>query len=137
MQFFYSLLWGQCVDDKFMNQPLAFIVEDDPAQVEIFTKALQAAGYDVRTSVDGREAMEQLGQISPDLIVLDLHLPSADGERVLARIKHDERLTKTRILIATADGSFASYLRQQVDMILEKPVSYHQLRLLAERLRPL
>jgi CheY-like chemotaxis protein len=120
-----------------MSQPLALIVEDDPAQIEIFTKALQTAGYEVHTAVDGQVAIEQLGQLLPDLILLDLHLPFIDGEKVLARIKQDERLNKTRILIASADGSFAAYLRKQVDMVLEKPVSYHQLRLLAERLRPI
>ena len=119
-----------------MAQPLALIVEDDPSQLEIFTKALQTAGYEVATAVDGRQAIEQLGQIFPDLIVLDLHLPHVDGEKVLARIKQDERLNKARLLIASADGYFASYLRKQVDMVLEKPVSYHQLRLLAERLKP-
>ena len=119
-----------------MSLPIALIVEDDPPQIEIFTKALQMAGYEVETAVDGRQAIEQLGKISSDLIVLDLHLPHVDGEKVLAHIKQDERLAKARILIASADGSFAAYLRKQVDMVLEKPVSYHQLRLLAERLKP-
>ena len=119
-----------------MSKPLAFIIEDDPAQMEIFTKALQTAGYEVQTAVDGRVAMAQLGQIVPNLILLDLQLPFVDGERVLNWIKQDKRLAQARILIASADSSFASYLRKQVDMVLEKPVSYHQLRLLAERLRP-
>lgn len=119
-----------------MSQPLAFIVEDDPYQMEIFTKALEMAGYVVQTADNGRAALEQLPHIQPDLILLDLHLPFVDGEKVLARIKQDDRLVKTRILLASADGAFAGYLRKQVDMVLEKPVSYHQLRLLAERLKP-
>ena len=119
-----------------MSQSLALIVEDDPSQLEIFIQALRMADYEVQTAVDGRAAIDQLKHIVPNLILLDLHLPHVAGEKVLKYVKQDVRLANTRIVIASADGTAAAYLRKQVDIVLEKPISYHQLRLLAERLRP-
>ena len=119
-----------------MSKPLAVIIEDDPFQLDIFTKALEAADYDVVGIEEGNEAVRQLGEIVPHLILLDLHLPNVDGTQILAHIQADERLSQTRVLIASADGALAAYLRKQVDLVLEKPVSYSQLRLLAARLRP-
>ena len=119
-----------------MSNPLAMIIEDDPFQLDIFSKALEAAEYDVIGIEEGNEALKQLGEIVPNLILLDLHLPNVDGTQILAHIQADERLAQTRVLIASADGALAAYLRKQVDLVLEKPVSYSQLRMLASRLRP-
>jgi len=75
-----------------------------------------------------------LKEIVPDLIILDLHMPGVTGEELLKQIRADERMEKTRVIIASADALRAQQLSSQVDMVLLKPISFTQLNQLAGRL---
>ncbi len=116
-------------------KPLALIVEDDEDLATIFTEATQAAGYDVETVRAGDLAISRLNEIVPDLIVLDLHLPVVTGPQILKHIRTDERLRKSLVIIASADDRLAEYHRDKATMVMLKPISFVQLRDLAQRLR--
>jgi CheY-like chemotaxis protein len=118
------------------KNPLAYIVEDNLDTVTIFQSALERAGYDVEIAVDGAVAQKQLTEIVPDLIILDLHMPNVTGDIILKQIRSDERLSKARVFLATADANMASYLRDQAELVLLKPIGFSQLKELAERYRP-
>ena len=118
------------------KNPLAYIVEDNLDTVMIFQSALERAGYDVEIAVDGAVAQKQLTEIVPDLIILDLHMPNVTGDILLKQIRLDDRLSKTRVFLATADANMASYLRDQAELVLLKPIGFSQLKELAERFRP-
>lgn len=118
-----------------MNNPLALIIEDEADLADIFAKAIQSAEFDVQIIRRGDAALERLKRIAPDLVVLDLHLPGVKGADILARIRDDEKLASTRVIIATANPRMAEDLRDQADLILLKPIGYLQLRDLAQRLR--
>ena len=115
----------------------ALIIEDDPILATIFGKALQDSGYETEVINDGRLAQERLQEVVPVVIVLDLHLPNVSGEALLQEIKADDDLANTRIIIVSADADLVKKFRPQVDLALEKPVSFHQLRIMASRLAPL
>jgi CheY-like chemotaxis protein len=83
--------------------------------------------------VDGRTAVTRLADVVPALIVLDLHLPGISGGEILARIRADARLSKTRVILATADDRQADLINEQADIVLLKPISPTQLRELAKR----
>jgi two-component system cell cycle response regulator DivK len=119
-----------------MNR-IAVIIEDDPILATIFGKALQDIGYETEVINDGRLAEERLQEIVPIVIVLDLHLPKVSGEELLQQIKANGRLADTRIIIVSADATLVRQLRPQVDLALEKPVSFHQLRMMASKFAPL
>lgn len=119
-----------------MSKPLALVVEDDEDLATIFTEATLAAGYDVETTRTGDAAIARLAQIAPHLVVLDLHLPGVTGPQILKYMRADVRLRSARVLIASADQRLAEYSRDQATLILLKPISFSQLRDLAERLRP-
>jgi len=118
------------------TKPLAFIIEDNQDTVTIFQRALELAGYDVEVALDGAVAQKQLGLIVPDLIILDLHMPNVAGDVLLKQVRSDERLENTRVFLATADANMASHLRDQAELVLLKPISFSQLKELAERFRP-
>lgn len=118
------------------TKPLAYIVEDNPDTVMIFQSALERAGYVVRVALDGAVAQKELAEIVPDLIILDLHMPNVTGDIILKQVRADERLKKTRVFLATADANMASYLRDQAELVLLKPIGFSQLKELAERFRP-
>jgi len=116
-----------------MTKPFAFIVEDDPKLSEIFSISLRINCI-LETCADGNEALERLKTITPDIVVLDLNLPGASGTDILAAIRADQRLTKTRVILTTADERQAELLTDSADIVLLKPVSPGQLREIAQRL---
>jgi len=116
-----------------MTKPLALIIEDDPTLSQIFTITL-ASDFETETITDGQTAATRLADVVPALVLLDLNLPGMPGREILARIRGDERLSKTRVILATADDQQANMIYEQADMVLLKPISPTQLRELARRL---
>lgn len=121
------------LDTKPLGKPLALIIEDNEDQNLVFTKALEQAGYYTESIRDGTIAQARLSQVIPTVVVLDLHLPGVDGEKLLKQIRADERLAETRIILATADALLASALQSQGDFVFLKPISFSQLKQLATR----
>lgn len=69
------------------------LVEDDAFLRNVCEVKLKKAGLDVVSVVDGKDALEELGKGEkvPDLVLLDLLLPTMDGFEVLTRIRSDSR----------------------------------------------
>ena len=116
-----------------MTKPLALIIEDNEDQNLVFTTALDQAGYVTESIFDGGIALERLKQVVPEMVVLDLHLPNANGSVILHQIRTDPRLSAVHVILATADNAFASGLQFQTELVLLKPVSFSQLKQLAGR----
>jgi len=118
------------------NKPLGYIVEDYEDSANVFSWALEMAGYEVEIAADGAVAQKRLTEIVPELIILDLHMPNVPGDVLLQQIRSDKRLSKTRVFLATADANMAAQLRDKAELVLLKPISLIQLKDLAERFRP-
>ena len=120
-----------------MNE-LALIIEDDEDLASIFAEALRGIGYEVEQVADGRVAQDRLKNgVPPFLILLDMHLPHVSGADLLTNvIKKDERLSKTMVIITTADARMGDTYGDLVDFVMIKPISFVQLRDLTARLRP-
>jgi CheY-like chemotaxis protein len=116
-------------------KPEALIIEDDAGQREIFSAAVQQAGYNVTCLSDDAQALEYLKQHTVALVVLDLHLPGLGEEHIARSIRSMPHLKETRLILASADDRLADSISQLTDLILLKPVSYLQLRDLAVRLK--
>jgi DNA-binding response OmpR family regulator len=112
------------------------IVEDDEFLSEIFSKALESADFKTEVIQDGQVALNRLADVTPDVIVLDLHLPHVSGKEILHQIRMLPHLAKTRVMVATADPITAEMLREEAALVLLKPISFSQMRDLAARLRP-
>ena len=119
-----------------MNNSLALIIEDNEDLGIIFEGALQEAGFETEAISDGQTALDRLSEITPVVVVLDLHLPHVSGNDILHQIRADERLADTRVILATADPMMAESLRSKANLVLLKPISFNQLSELAKRLRP-
>jgi len=118
------------------RKPLAYIIEDNEDTTIIFREALELADYEVEVAIDGAIAQKHLSEIVPDLIILDLHMPNVTGDILLKQIRSDERMKETHVFLATADANMAAQLRDQAELVLLKPISFPQLKDLAERFRP-
>ena len=117
-----------------MSRPIALIIEDEIDLAEIYSKALQGGGFATEVIRDGKKALEHLMNASPNVIILDLHLPHVGGASILQHIRSNERISKTSVIVTTADERQADEIGEQADLVLLKPVSLNQLRELASRI---
>ncbi len=113
---------------------LAFVIEDDEDLSFIFAEALRAAGFNPEVLRDGQQALDRLAKASPEVVVLDLHLPHVAGTDILNRIRTSAHLKNTRVVVATADARLAEQTDSQADFVLIKPIGFSLLRDLTSRL---
>ncbi|MEU9009054.1 response regulator transcription factor [Streptomyces sp. NPDC048479] len=103
------------------------VVEDDPVIRAALIEVLTAHGYAVKTAHQGFEALREITQSPPDIVVLDLGLPDLDGLDVLRMIRGISRLP---VLVATArddDTEIIKLLNAGADDYMVKPFSGGQL----------
>ena len=80
------------------------LIEDDRDMRELVSGHLVHSGFDVLKAEDGIKGQALALQYSPDLILLDLMLPSVDGLTLCQRLRRDERTSNIPILMITALG---------------------------------
>jgi len=80
------------------------LIEDDRDMRDLVAKHLEHSGFDVQKAEDGIKGQALALQYSPDLILLDLMLPSVDGLTLCQRLRRDERTSNIPILMITALG---------------------------------
>src|SRR6516164_1990831 len=85
-----------------MARPRILIIEDERALTEVLTYNLQREGYDTVVAHDGQEGLRKAQMQIPDLILLDLMLPTMDGLDVCRQLRANERTRKVPILMLTA-----------------------------------
>jgi DNA-binding response OmpR family regulator len=114
---------------------LAFIIEDNKDISDLFSRALASAGFQVESICDGAKAQIRLKEESPSLVILDMHLPNVNGITLFNQIRANKHLNETKVIIATADATMGDYHRDQADLLLQKPITFSQMRDFAERLK--
>ncbi len=108
------------------------VVEDDEEVRTVLSCRLQSWGFDVVMAADGPQGLETARRVAPDLIILDLMLPSLPGEGVCRAIREDDNHTfaKTPILMLTAKASETDRIIGKVigaTSYLSKPYSSQEL----------
>lgn len=63
------------------------IVEDDAVTAHLYRNHLENAGYEVQVAVDGQMAIDQIDQIVPDGLLVDLMMPRVNGIEVVKRVR--------------------------------------------------
>ncbi len=116
------------------EKPFALVIEDDPDADFIISEALREAGFRTETTDDGNRAMSLLQELRPALITLDMHLPKISGSEILRQIRADPEMSAVEVMLITVDYRMAESVRQQANWVMIKPVTYNQIRDLAQRL---
>lgn len=78
------------------------IVDDDAAIRDIYSTTLTGAGYSVFTAKDGEEGLATAKEKHPSVILLDLMMPKMDGREMLKRLKADDGLKSTPVIVFSA-----------------------------------
>ena len=83
------------------DKPNILVVDDDPNICRLEQLYLEKEGYEVRTAADGNSAIEAFRKLPPDLVLLDVMLPGADGYEVLKAIRKSSDIP---VIMVTAKG---------------------------------
>ena len=116
------------MSQRVQHKPRVLVVDDDRAVRESLRRSLEFNGYDVHLAGDGAEALAGIGQVAPDVVVMDLMMPRLDGldaTRALRAAGND-----VPILVLTARdavGDRVEGLDAGADDYLTKPFALQEL----------
>jgi two-component system cell cycle response regulator DivK len=107
-------------------------VEDNPDNMMLVKRALEARGYHLLQAANGLAGVEIAERENVDLILLDINLPDIDGYEVARRLRRSSKvaLTRTPIIAITANalkGDAEKALEAGCDVYMSKPINIREL----------
>ncbi len=113
-----------------MIKDYILIVDDELHILELLQFNLEKEGYNVLTANGGRDAIAQIAQKKPLLIILDLMMPEIDGLSVVRLLKREDRTSEIPIILLTAKSEEVDKvlgLEMGADDYMTKPFSVREL----------
>jgi two-component system response regulator MprA len=110
--------------------PLVLVVDDEQAIVDFIRLGMRYEGFRVAEAADGQAGLELAQRLRPDVIVLDIMLPDADGLQVCQRLRASSATANVPILMLTAKDEVqdrVAGLESGADDYLTKPFSFEEL----------
>ena len=105
------------------------VVVDDETEICDFLKSFfEERFFDVSTANNGEEAVSMVGQVKPQVVLLDVHMPGMDGMQVLKLLK--EKFPQTKVIMVTAletREKIEEAMRLGADNYITKPLSLEYL----------
>ncbi|RLC92040.1 MAG: two-component system response regulator [Chloroflexi bacterium] len=86
-------------------------IEDELEMIDLVKLILGRKGFDLVGAVGGREGLETVRKLKPDLVLLDLMMPDMDGWEVSQQMKADDELKDIPVIVVTAKA-------QSIDKVL-------------------
>ena len=101
------------------------VVDDDRDLRRMFATSLKFAGFDVREASDGTDALNAIDDDAPDVLVLDIGLPTLDGVSVREELAARAATRNLPVVVVSGINIDGSLFRK--DCVLRKPVTPEQL----------
>ena len=101
------------------------VVEDNEMNMQLVEYLLEEGGFDILKASSGEEALQLTQDQTPDLVLMDIHLPGMDGLSVVRQMKEDSRTKTIPILALTAHamrGDRDRFLQAGCDGYISKPI---------------
>jgi two-component system, OmpR family, response regulator VicR len=86
-------------------------IEDEPEMIELIQLILNRRGFEVLGASGGKEGVQKVRELLPDLVLLDLMMPDMDGWEVYQQMKAEESTRNIPVIIVTAKA-------QNIDKVL-------------------
>lgn len=93
------------------KKPLILIVDDEPYNIDYLEQELDDLGYATMSAANGKEALAQVAEAQPDMILLDIMMPVMDGFEVLAKLKEDPVQRDIPVVIISAMADMESVVK--------------------------
>lgn len=84
------------------NNPIILLIEDNEAISKLISFKLKKNGYTFLHESNGKHGLETVKKSNPDLVILDVMLPSMNGFEVLRQIRANENITNTKVIMLTS-----------------------------------
>ena len=97
------------------------IAEDDDHMREALQEMLTEAGYRVITAEDGLEALDWLGRVKVDLVIVDILMPGLGGPELIKRLRETSEWATIPIMVLSGYADLARYRDLPVDGVQLKP----------------
>ena len=117
---------------------MILVIDDEPGITELLSDILEDHGHPVMVANDARMAMDIIPFKRPDVILVDLMMPSVDGLSLAVALRHDPSLSRVPLIAMSAsDGALALADRMgDFDAYISKPFENDELVAMVERLMP-
>ncbi|NJN88332.1 MAG: response regulator [Leptolyngbyaceae cyanobacterium SL_7_1] len=118
------------------NPPTILVIDDDAHVRDLLTRSLAKHGFKVATAATGEAGLQLAQHLHPQVITLDILMPTMDGWSVLAALKSDAQLAEIPVIMLTmVDDKNRGFTLGASDY-LTKPIDYRRLTQLLQRYRP-
>jgi chemotaxis family two-component system response regulator PixH len=100
------------------------VVEDTPSEQTLITEMLRDSGYRVVLANNGQEALSQLEQVNPDVVITDLVMPGMSGLELCRNLKRNPNTKNLPVLACTSKNQELDKLwgmKQGIDVYITKP----------------
>ncbi|MBI5816488.1 MAG: PAS domain S-box protein [Nitrospinae bacterium] len=87
------------------KRPLVMIVEDEKIVRKVYRRYLENIGAEVLEAANGKEALEMLEKIEPNLIIMDIFMPVMSGFELLVRIRGEVKTKAIPVIVVTSDSN--------------------------------
>jgi DNA-binding response OmpR family regulator len=109
--------------EKETSMAMILIVEDDPSINQLLADLLKADGHTLLQALDGKAGVGMTRQERPDLVVMDLRLPTVDGADAIRILKGDPKTRDIPIIVVSASFTLrAEAGTLPVDATISKPL---------------
>ena len=103
------------------------VVDDEPQIARVLKTTLSSQGYGVRTAADGEDALQEIKNWSPDLVITDLRMPRMDGLELCRRVRADSRVPIIVLSVKGEEKIKVEALDAGADDYITKPFSINEL----------
>lgn len=103
------------------------IVDDEEALSKVISTILEEDNYEVKTAVNGKDALEKLAAYLPDLILTDVNMPEMDGEELCKKIRESETYMHIPIIACSGRDNGDIMIKAGANDYLSKPFKIENL----------
>ena len=117
-------------DNSLKDNKKLLLIDDDPNLILLVKDYLEFRGYNVDTAENGREALEVLDSLVPDMIICDIMMPEMDGYTLVKHIRQEPVTNRIPVLFLSAKGQSQDRvkgLNEGADVYMSKPFEPEEL----------
>jgi DNA-binding NarL/FixJ family response regulator len=117
-------------DNSLKDNKKLLLIDDDPNLILLVKDYLEFRGYNVDTAENGREALEILDNLVPDMIICDVMMPEMDGYTLVKHIREEPVTNRIPVLFLSAKGQSQDRvkgLNEGADVYMSKPFEPEEL----------